>query len=358
MVFCKEPAPDDVEAQQRRMLRSRQEREERVKREKQERQEKEASRARADALAAEVAAAVMAGADPFAATRANSVASPGSARSSPHVPRAAARRLDAFAARDGWGPQPASDSALLFGDDSDSFTAESTPVASPAASLPPYRAPPSPPRRMHDAFFSLGAREERRQEEPPESPPESPPSVAPRFEPAAAQAAQRLPFPPRAAGAGRGDARGDGDVGADVGVGPAAETRGRAATRARRASTSSSSSDSSSSSRSSSPDAAEASRSRSLPGVSLPGPNAQKTSAQTEHASPVERAARDAEDPEPPPPTPDLAFLVSASLGEARAQGSEAAPGTPDWSRLVEENLERRKSDAGKGGGYDWRGRV
>jgi hypothetical protein len=320
-------------------------------------QEKETSRARADALAAEVAAAVMAGADPFAATRANSVASPGSARDSPYTPSAAARRLDAYGALRG-SPPEAPPYVVGVSD-----SAETTPFASPSA-LRDNSAPPSPPGRMHDAFFSLGARSEPAGPSPPESPP---PSIAPRFEPAAGQAAQRPPFPSRAADLGLGAREHpEDDVGAENGVGPAAETRGRAANRDRRASTSSSSSDSSSSSRSSSPDAAEARHSH--PGVSLP---------QKEIVSPVERAALyDAEESEPPTPTQDLAFLVGATLGGARARGSEAAgapaeaeaaaasaakraaaaeaaapaaaPGTPDWSRLVDENLERR--GAGEGG--------
>ena len=310
-----------------------------------ERQAKQASRARADALAAEVAAAVMAGADPLAATRANSVASPGSARDSPYAPRAAARRLDAYAERDGWLPEVSSEPLDPLPGDGPS-SADSSPSASPSAP-PPYGAPPSPPRRMRDAFFSLGAPSEPAGPSPPESPP---PSAAPRFEPAAARAAQRLPFLSRAGGlAGVGARIADGDVGADGGVGPTAETRGRAATRRRRASTSSSASDSSSPSRSSSPD--DAGARHSLP--------------QEETAFPAERATpRDAENPEPPPPAPDLAFLAGAAMGEAR--GSEAlesaaiaseraaappaaAPDTPDWSRLVEENLERGGKGAGEG---------
>jgi hypothetical protein len=316
---------------------------------------------RADALAAEVAAAVMAGADPFAATRANSVASPESARDSPYAPRAAAR-LDAYGARRG-SPPEAPPYAVSVSD-----SAETTPFASPSARRD-NSAPDARHGRMHDAFFSLGARSEPAGPGPgPPSPSESPPpSIAARFEPAARQAAQRLPFSSRAAGSGLGAREHpEDDVGAEDGVGPAAETRGRAANRDRRASTSSSSSDSSSSSRSSSPDAAEARHSH--PGVSLP---------QKEIVSPVERAALyDAEESEPPTPTQDLAFLVGATLGGARARGSEvagapaeaeaaaasaakraaaaeaaapaAAPGTPDWSRLVDENLERR--GAGEGG--------
>ena len=320
---------------------------------------------RADALAAEVAAAVMAGADPFAATRANSVASPESARDSPYArARGGAARRVRRAAR---FPPEAPPYAVSVSD-----SAETTPFASPSARRD-NSAPDARHGRMHDAFFSLGARSEPAGPPSPPSPSESPPpSIAARFEPAARQAAQRLPFSSRAAGSGLGAREHpEDDVGAEVGVGPAAETRGRAANRDRRASTSSSSSDSSSSSRSSSPDAAEARHSH--PGVSLP---------QKEIASTVERAALyDVEDPEPPTPTPDLAFLVGATLGGARARGSEAAgapaeaeaaaaasaakraaataaaaaaaapaaaPGTPDWSRLVDENLERR--GAGEGG--------
>ena len=299
-----------------------------------ERQTKEASRARVDALAAEIAAAVMSGADPFAATRANSVASPGSARDSPYAPRAAAPRLDAYAARDGW-PREGPDARYaheaherLSGDDPTSAeSAESSPSVSPC------RTPPSPPGRMQNAFFALGTRSEPAGR----SRSESPPAVEPRFAPAASGAARRLLVSSRAAGAGVGAAV----AGADVGVGPAAETTGRA-------SVSSSSSDASTSSRSSSPGAPEARP--TLAGVSLP---------RRETEFPAERAApRDAERPEPPPSALDLAFLVGAALGEAREREGEAAgaqpeaasaasappaaaPGMPDWSRLVEENLER-----------------
>ena len=95
-----------------------------------------ATRSRADVLAAEVAAAVLAGDDPFAATRANSIASPASTREDP---------------------------------------------LSPYSPYSPYatRPPPSPPRRMNDAFFSLarptdGGANSRRLgvlESPPDSPP-------------------------------------------------------------------------------------------------------------------------------------------------------------------------------------------
>ena len=278
-----------------------------------------ATKARADALAAEVAAAVMAGADPFAATRANSVASPASTRDSPGP----------YTAYSPYAEEKHFERQLGFHMRA-TPSADVTPAPSPSPPPPQMRPPPSPPRRMNDAFFSLARRESSlRSLGVLESPPDSPPPASSSFPFRATK------MDPRGRPVGR---RGD-----------------------------SSSSDSSSSSRSSSPDHIEQSRRASS-----------HSSPPEDNSSPIERLARDVAPPELPPPTPELAFLVSSTIDPShaeeprlerqlgfremttaeaavsvakRAAAAEteppaAAQGTPNWSALVEENMGRKVSES------------